>query len=721
MNETRYQREVLVGAAYYHEYHRAEQRDAGRLKTDMDLMAAAGFSVVRVGESVWSTWEPREGEFDLDWLEPVLDAAHERGISAVVGTPTYAVPPWLRRTYPETALDVATGVTMPYGRRQDVDHSHPTFRHLAERLVRAVVTRYADHPAVIGWQVDNEPGIHLLHNHGVFQRFVEHLKSEYGTVEELNERWGLTYWSHRLSDWADLWVPEGNTTPSYQLAWRRFQAQLTHEHIAWQAGIVRSLVPEHQFVTTCVALNQDGLDVGEVGRPLDVVGTNVYYGTQDDLELPGSDDPAGTTTPFWVPWAGTAYLHLQADLSRGTAQAPFLVTETNATSIGGPAENHPSYDGQWRQVIWTLVARGARMVEYWHWHSLPYGAETDWGGVLGHSLQPGRAYDEIAATAHELAGVTADLHGLTPRSDVGLLLSAESKWAMQFFGPLHAPGTWLGDTASYDRILAAFYRGLFDAGLSVDVVPTGHLPHDPEELLRRWPVLVVPGLHVASDELLDLLRRYVVAGGHLVLSPRCGVADTDAVVRQLVAPGVLREAVGARQLEHSNTRTAVPVTGLPGAGTGWIDGLLPEGAEVLAGYDHPHFGRFAAVTTNTHGEGRATWVGTVPDRDLGRAVGRFVARTSVPDDPWRHARTETTTVVTADTDTGALRFVHHWAWGSTRFTVPEDCTDVLDGTELPAGSTLDLGPWDVRVLRVPTTPTTPNTTPTTTTGQGGPA
>ncbi|GGX18326.1 hypothetical protein GCM10010383_55390 [Streptomyces lomondensis] len=91
---------VLFGAAYYYEYQPYE-----RLETDLDLMAEAKFTVIRVGESVWSTWstwstwEPENGRFELDWLQPVLDGAHERGISVVLGTPTYAVPPWLARQY----------------------------------------------------------------------------------------------------------------------------------------------------------------------------------------------------------------------------------------------------------------------------------------------------------------------------------------------------------------------------------------------------------------------------------------------------------------------------------------------------------------------------------------------------------------------------------------------------------------------------------------------
>ena len=77
-------------------------------------------------------------------------------------------------------------------------------------------------------------------------------------------------------------------------------------------------------------------------------------------------------------------------------QAPFLVTETNAATIGPPWDNRPAYDGQWRQAAWALVARGARMIEYWHWHTLHFGIETYWGGILPHSGQPGRIYRRVS-------------------------------------------------------------------------------------------------------------------------------------------------------------------------------------------------------------------------------------------------------------------------------------------------------------------------------------
>ena len=101
------------------------------------------------------------------------------------------MPPWLVRRYPEIAGETATGQPMPWGGRQEVDYTHPAFRFYAERIIRTIVSRYADHPAVIGYQVDNEPGMLLFHNEGVFQRFVDELRQRYQTVEALNEAWGL--------------------------------------------------------------------------------------------------------------------------------------------------------------------------------------------------------------------------------------------------------------------------------------------------------------------------------------------------------------------------------------------------------------------------------------------------------------------------------------------------------------------------------------------------
>ena len=686
---------VLYGVAYYAEYQPYD-----RLERDLDLMAAAGLTVIRVGESVWSTWEPEDGRFELDWLQPVLDGAHARDISVILGTPTYAMPPWLVRKYPEVTAERRTGRRIPYGHRQDGDYSHPAFRWYAERITRKVVGRYADHPSVIGYQVDNEPGMELFHNRGAFEGFVDALREKYGDVDVLNERWGLVYWSHRIGRWDELWPPDGNTVPSYDLAWRRYQSSLTTRFIAEQAAIVRELARPDQFVTTCMALGRPAFDPVELNRDLDIAAVNPYYPMQDALTMPAP--PPESSRLSWTPLAGAWAIHLQADLTRGARDAPFLVTETNALTIGESHLNFPAYDGQWRQAAWALVARGARMVEYWHWHSIHFGHESYWLGVLNHDGEPGRCYDEVKRIGAEFDRAAGEVVDLAPDADVALLYSRDSRWALEFTPPLAVEGGIAPDRGSYGRILARFYEGLFGAGVQADIVYEQDLGHDAEALVARWPVLIAAALYVADDSLLATLDEYARAGGHLVLSFRSGYADEEARPRAEVMPGALRSAVGARYREYTNLTAPVPLTAAGGfelpadaTGTAWADALVPEAAETLVHYAHPHLGRWAAVTSHAHGRGRVTYVGTLPDRSLAVALARWLRPKP---DAWDR-RPDTVTVTGARNGRGRqVRFVSNWSWEPACLQLPVSARDVLSGAVLTTGEELRLGAWDVRVL-----------------------
>jgi beta-galactosidase len=671
---------VHFGAAFYTEYMPVE-----RLDVDLDLMRDAGFTVIRVGESVWSTWEPQDGRFDVDWLAPVLDGARERGIGVVLGTPTYAVPPWLQHKVPEIAAESATGRRVPWGARQEVDFTHPAYLFHAERVIRRVVARYASHPAVIGYQVDNEPGQHLLHNGRLFARFVDELRSAYGDVATLNDRWGLTHWSHRLAEWDELWAPDGNLVPQYDLAWRRFQARLTTEFIDWQAGIVREYARPDQFVTTCVDYARPAVDDKAVAAGLDVVSANVYYAARDGL--------AATTEGSldWPP-SGTWSLYYNADRAWSTKQAPYLVSETNATSVGPAWLNTPGYDGQWRQVGWALVSRGARSVQYWHWHTLHHGPEAYWGGILPHSLVPGRVYEQVAALGRELATAGDLLDGLRPDADVAFVHSLPSKWAFEFAPPLS--GVDGGpDRSAYERITSAFYQGWWAAGAQARFV------HGDD--LSGYPVVVAAGLYVADDATVDRLRAYAEAGGHLVLGPRTAYADADGRVRATLAPPGLVTAAGVSYTEYANV-DSLPVHAVNGSpldlpagasGTGWVDGLRCDGATPLATYHHPHYGRWPAVTTVPCGAGRITYVGTVPSPALATAVARWA--TPAPVSGFAAAAPAHVTSARL-ADGRRVWFVHNWSGAGVTVPIPFDLDDLLTGDSV--SGELALGEWDVRVL-----------------------
>ena len=97
-------KELLYGAAYYDEYMPYD-----RLEKDVAMMKKAGINTVRIAESTWSTCEPQEGIFDFSHVTRVMDAMEEAGINVIIGTPTYAVPTWMVKAYPDVLAETVKG------------------------------------------------------------------------------------------------------------------------------------------------------------------------------------------------------------------------------------------------------------------------------------------------------------------------------------------------------------------------------------------------------------------------------------------------------------------------------------------------------------------------------------------------------------------------------------------------------------------------------------
>ena len=268
---------MLFGAAYYHEY-----QPSPRLDTDLDLMVEAGFSVIRVGESVWTTWEPEEGRFDLEWLAPVLDGAAQRGIGVILGTPTYAAPPWLARRYPEIAGETGTGPADAVGRAPG-DRLHPPGVQVPRRTGDPQDPRPATpttRPSSAS-RSTTSPGCCCSTTTASSSGSSTNSARPTATSSRSTRRGGWSTGPTSSAPGRICGRPDGNWQPQYDLAWRTFQAKLTTEFIAWQAGIAREYARDDQFVTTCIAYERPTVDDANLTRALDVTAGNPYYAMQD--------------------------------------------------------------------------------------------------------------------------------------------------------------------------------------------------------------------------------------------------------------------------------------------------------------------------------------------------------------------------------------------------------------------------------------------------------
>jgi len=580
---------ILYGVAYYTEYMPYE-----RLDEDVRLMQQAGINVVRVGESSWGLWEPADGSFESAWMDRVVDRMHKAGIRVIMGTPTYSIPAWLFKKHPEVVVRRLGGQNSSYGIRQNTDLSNPTYRYYCERVIRKIAQHYRDHPAVIGYQIDNETTSAGAANHNVQAAFVNYLRRKFGTVDELNRIWGLNYWGQTLRDWTELPPEDGIINPGWKLEWERFQQSITTDFLAWQTKIVNEYKRPDQFITQDFAgPPQPALNEPDIARSLDIAAVNPYHGTQDDFD--------------------GQYQSFSGDFTRSLKQNNYLVTETNAQTIGWDSKaQFPPYDGQLRLDVYTHISSGANMVEYWHWHSIHYGQETYWKGVLSHDLEPNRAYAEVSRIAHELQRVGADIADLKKRNQVAILYSNDSYHGIEFMP--------FSSRQNYRSVLFQMYVALYELNVGVDFV----FPETAN--LSGYRLIVAPPLYIASDELLKRLSDYVRAGGHLVMAFKSGFCNEYSTVRWSPAPGPLREAAGLRYQEFSNLRKPLALRDDPFHAGGenqvsdWAEMLIPEGAQALAYYDHPFFGKYPAITRNRFGSGMLTYEGTVLSDKLQKRV-----------------------------------------------------------------------------------------------------
>jgi beta-galactosidase len=673
---------VLYGAAYYHEYMPYE-----RLDKDIALMKDAGITVVRVGESTWSSWEPRDGDFQFAWMDRIVDAMQKAGIRVIMGTPTYSIPPWMFKKHPEilvTHFGTAPPLFDPwspsypssvppgaYGPRQNMDFTNPDYRRYCERIIRKIAERYAKHPAVIGWQVDNETGPNGLPLPAVQKAFVDRLREKFGTPQKLNELWGLVYWGQLVDSWDDFPPRDGILNPGYKLEWERFQESIVTDFLSWQAAIVREYKRPDQFIThDFVGGVRTNVDQWAVAKSLDVAATNIYHTTQDKLD-------------------GVA-IAMGGDLARSLKQQDYLVTETNAQSIGWDSRTQfPPYDGQLRLAAYAHIASGASMVSYWHWHSLHYGQETYWRGVLGYDLEPNRTYREVSRIGNELKRIGPELAGLRKDNKVAILFSNDSYHGIQYMP--------FNDRVDYMSILRQFYDALFRMNVEPDFVT----PDSGD--FSRYKLLIVPPLYAASDDTLNRIAKFVENGGQAVVAFKSGFANEYSTVRWGRSPGPLRKAAGVSYQEFSTLVQPIALKpdpyglGAKNQASVWAEFLVPETAEVVVTYDHPFFGKYPAITRNKYGKGTLTYEGTVVSGELQEAILRDALRRAGLTNPDERAGV---CVRHGITGKGLLHFYLNFSAAPRKVPYAyANGRDLLSGTAVRTGATLTLEPWGVAVIR----------------------
>ncbi len=666
-------KELLFGAAYYDEYMPCE-----RLEQDVAMMKKAGINTVRIAESTWSTCEPQEGVFDFSHLERVMYAMEAGGIHVIIGTPTYAVPTWMVKSHPDVIAETIKGRGI-YGARQIMDITHPVYLFYAERVIRELLKRTAHRKCVIGYQIDNETKYYGTAGKNVQERFVKYLRKKFhDDLDAMNHEFGLDYWSNRINTWEDFPDVRGTINGSLGAEFEKFQRTLVDEFLSWQANIVNEYRREDQFITHNFDFEWRGYSYGvqpdvnhyHAARCMTIAGTDIYHPTQDDL--------TGTEIAFG------------GDMTRSLKNGNYLLLETEAQGYPG----WTPYKGQLRLQAYSHLASGSNSVMYWHWHSIHNSFETYWKGLLSHDFQENDAYREACVIGHEFRQIGKSLVNLKKKNDVAILVSNEALTALKWFG---IQATAAGDDGiGYNDVVRWIYDALYQMNVECDFI------WPESENLSRYRAIFVPALYAAPDELLRKLDRYVEDGGNLIATFKTAFANENVKVSHEVQPHILNHCLGVKYHQFTFPKKV----GLSGPVIGenvcaeakiFMELLVPEGAEVLASYEHYNWKDYAAITKNKHGKGTAVYLGCMTDDETLKAVMRDVLCNAQVDLPGYSYPV----IVRKGINDFGKQVRYFLNYSAEEQKVPylyEKGLELLSGKQVESKEILTIPAWDVKII-----------------------
>lgn len=598
---------MKLGVCYYPEHW-----PATRWPTDAKLMREAGLSIVRLAEFAWQRMEPEEDEFTWEWLDNAIEILAAEGLQIVLGTPTATPPAWLCHAYPEILPVDAQGRRRRFGSRRHYCSTSATYRQHTQRIVTAMARRYGQHPAVIGWQIDNEFGCHdtaRCYCDECAIAFRVWLQAKYHTLEALNEAWGAVFWSQTYSEWAQIAPPNLTITepnPSHALDYYRFSSDTVVAYQQLQISLLKAHVSKSHFITTNFMGDFPDLDYHALAQPLDLVTWDSYptgYAERNAQVFYATPD----TRPALAYDAGDPYVTgFCHDLIRGLKpDKPFWVMEQQCGNINWAMHNTGVRPGTVRLWTWHALASGADTAVYFRWRATLYAQEQHHSGLLHHDASPDVGYNELLAMSAERA-LMAEIAATPHTASVALLLSYADLWAVQL-QPHHSE-------FGYFRHLSSFYQALQHLGVAVDIVP-------PTANLDSYKLVVAPTLFLGEPYTADALARFVAQGGTALLGVRSGFKTPANRVVDGALPGVFRALTGAQVTAwHAlppgvgfDQQSAWPE--LTGPATIWAESLLPTpnpSVNVLAHYTTGPFEGQAALIETQVGQGRALYLGWYP-------------------------------------------------------------------------------------------------------------
>lgn len=666
---------MRIGADYYPEHW-----DKSRWKTDAEMMVKANIEVIRVGEFAWSLYEPEEGSFEFHWMDEILDYFWNYGIKVVLCTPSATPPKWMVDRYPDIFQDDIYGQPKIFGTRKHYCFNSEVYREKTRALVEMIAARYANHPAVEAWQVDNELGwanTTRCYCEKCEKEFRSWLKIKYETIDQLNKIYGTVFWSQVYNSFEEVIIPKAGAcydtchdtqgqNPALLIDYYRFSSDSVIRFAKDAVEIIKR--HSNKPITTNMldaSINSGtGIDYFKLAENLDFVSWDNYIEFQWGI--------AKSTT--------VAKDHA---LLRSYKKQPFWVMEQQSGPCGWSKLGPTPTPGKLRLWTYQAIANGADTVVYFRWRACPFGTEEYWHGILNHDGKPNRRYDEIAKIGNEMKQLSKTYGALQPIAKVAIVKSFDSEWSHSIHKHV--------ENFHYDNLLLDFYKPFCEMGIPVDFV-------SPSEDISSYSLVLAPALIMVSEMERENLENYVKKGGTLLISFRSGIKDMNNNMLTETVPGAFSELTGVEINDYDpQLEKQTRVSGVFGEGTAklWCDVVKTTTARPLGVYIEDFYSGQTCFTVNQYGLGEAYYLGCDLDEKAMLNLAKYMGK-KAGFSIGLYTITGVEAVEATDGKEKALFLMNQNSY-PVLVALEKDYTEMITGQKIK--ETISLAPYEVAVLR----------------------
>ncbi len=610
---------MRLGVCFY-----PEQWPAERWQIEAKIMRELGLRIVRIGDFSWSKIEPSQGKYQWQWMDLLIEKLSAEGLQIVLSTPVSSPPPWL--------LEIIMGQQSTHNNGNGANPitkrifcpNHPNFKEFTFTLISEMAKRYGKSDAVIGWQINHEPHFQDCNYHQCEycqRNFRTWLQLSYGSLDKLNNAWGMAIWSQPFTSWEQVNLSLQNSqyaTPSYQINLNRFQSDSAIKFLKFQIDIIRSQ-SENQFVTHNAKFEHFKNDLYKMGSHLDIAAWSSYPTLLAEKMTPAlysvNDEISDFVYDIGDPYI-TGFFHSWV---RGIKDAPYWVIEQQCGQVDDGLINSGIRAGAVRLWTWHAVSCGAETILFSRWLPARYSQEQLSAGILRHDGSPDLGYQEISNMLPEIP-VLMTLDEGAISSKVAILTQYDDIWALA-----QQPHT---SNYSYLNLIFNYYRVLSSNGISVDITSM-------DRNLSEYRLIIIPSLYLSDENLVAKLEAYVAQGGAVLFGIRSGFKDQSNNVIEGSLPGLLGNLVGAKVHSWQSLpdqvrfRIRSDISGLGGDVGVWIEAIDPEddeGTVSLARYLGGPLAGKAALTVHPFGAGNVYYLGFYPNFEQLRAVLRYLVQ-----------------------------------------------------------------------------------------------